>query len=146
MDSLIYEDKPRYDTWFKIILAFPLIFVLIGVFNLSGEPEEAIGVFATAVLIAVIYWAIMPRKYRILGSKVKIVMGGPFSFNIPFDIIETARTPKGMAIGVNFATSLSSKNAVQIVRKRKMNVNITPSDGELFIKNMDKALDSWRSS
>lgn len=146
MDSLIYEDKPHYDIWLKLIIAFPLVFILIGAVNLVNDREEAIGMFVTAVLIAVIYWAVFPRKYCILDSKVKIVLGGPFSINIPLDTIETTRTPKGMALGINFATSLSGKNAIQIVRKGKMNVNITPSDRELFVKNLDTTLDSWRGN
>lgn len=146
MDSVVYEDTPKYDVWLKAILAFPLFLVLIGAFYItSSEPEAAIGMFATAVLIVIVYWAVMPRKYRILDSKVRIVLVGPFSFNIPFDTIEIARIPKGPTFGINFPTSFSSKNVVQIVRKGKLNVNITPSNRELFLKNMDKALNSWRS-
>lgn len=145
MDALIYEDKPRYDIWMKAIIALPLFFILIGAFNLTSEPEAAIGMFATAVLMAAVYWAVFPRKYCILSSKVRIVLGGPFSFNIPFNTIETARIPKGAAIGINFASSFSSKNAVQIVRRKGLNVNITPSDREAFLENLDKALSNWRS-
>ena len=145
MDSLIYEDKPRYDIWMKAIMALPLFFILIGAFNLTSEPEAAIGMFGTAALVVAIYWAVFPRKYCILSSKVKIVLGGPFSFNIPFNTIETARIPKGAAIGINFASSFSSKNAVQIVRRKGLNVNITPSNRELFLENLDKALSNWRS-
>ena len=145
MDSLIYEDKPRYDIWMKAIMALPLFFILIGAFNLTSEPEAAIGMFGTAALVVAIYWAVFPRKYCILSSKVKIVLGGPFSFNIAFDNIETARVPEGAAIGINFASSFSSKNAVQIVRRKRLNVNITPSNRELFLENLDKALSNWRS-
>ncbi len=128
----------------KAIMALPLFFVLIGAFNLTSEPEASIGMFATAALMAAIYWAVFPQKYRILESKVKIVLGGPFSFNIPLDNIETARAPKGATIGINFVTSFSSKNAVQIVRRKRLNVNITPSNRELFLENLDKALSNWR--
>ena len=147
MDSLLYEDKPRYDIWIKAILAFPLIIILIpGLYSLgSNDTETAIGMFVTAVLMAVIYWAIFPRKYCVFDSKLKIVLGGPFSFNISFSTIESARSPKGMAVGVNFVTSFSNKNAVQIVRRKRLNVNITPGNRELFLENLDKALNNWRS-
>ena len=144
MDSLIYEDKPRYDIWMKAIMALPLFFVLIGAFNLTSEPEASIGMFAAAALMAAIYWAVFPRKYCIFDSKVRIVLGGPFSFNIPFDNIETAKAPEGATVGINFASSFSSKNAVQIVRRKGLNVNITPSNRELFLENLDKALNNWR--
>jgi len=146
VESLIYEDTPRYDVWLKAIMVLPLFFVLIGAFYLAAsQPESAIGMFATAVLMAAIYWAVFPRKYRILESKVKIVLGGPFSFDIPFDSIETARAPQGASVGINFPSSFSSKNAVQIVRRKGLNVNITPSDREVFLENLDEALNSWRS-
>ena len=145
MDSLIYEDKPRYDIWMKAIMALPLFFVLIGAFNLTSEPEASIGMFAAAALMAAIYWAVFPRKYCIFDSKVRIVLGGPFSFNIHLDNIETARAPEGATVGINFASSFSSKNAVQIVRRKGLNVNITPSNRELFLENLDKALSNWRS-
>ena len=126
-------------------MAFPLVFVIMGVF-LASEPGEGISMFATAVLMAIIYWAIFPRRYCVLESKVKIALGGPFSFNIPFDTIETARSPEGLAIGINFATTFSAKKPVQIVRRGKLNVNITPGDPEPFIENLNKALNSWRNS
>ena len=147
MDSLIYEDKPRYDIWMKAIMALPLFFVVIAALYLaSNEPEAAIGMFGTAAFVVAIYWAVFPRKYRILSSKVKIVLGGPFSFNIHLDNIETARAPEGATVGINFASSFSSKNAVQIVRRKGLNVNITPSNRELFLENVDKALSNWRSN
>jgi hypothetical protein len=94
--------------------------------------------------MAATYWAIFPRRYCILDNKVKIVLGGPFSFNIPFDNLETARAPEGVTCGINFATCFSSKNAVEIVKKKGLNVNITPGDRELFLENLDKALADWR--
>lgn len=145
MDSVVYEDIPRYDTWLKAILAFPLaLFVIVALCLATSDPQAAISMFGTVIFMAVIYWAIFPRKYRILDSKVKIVLGGPLSFNIPFDTIETARIPKGTTLGINFMTTFSTKNRVEIVRKRKLNVNITPGDPGLFLENLDKALNNWR--
>ena len=145
MEPLVYEDTPRYDVWLKAIMLLPVFFVVIGAFYLAAsEPESAIGMFATAVLMAAVYWAVFPRKYRILDSKVTIVLGGPFSFNIPLDNIETAKAPEGATVGINFVSSFQSKNAVQIVRRKRLNVNITPSNRELFLENLDKALNDWR--
>jgi len=145
VNSIVYEDKPQYDVWLKAIMLLPLFFVIAGVFYLAAtDTKTAISMFATAILMAAIYWAVFPRKYCILESKVKIVLGGPFSFDIPFDTIETAITPKGISFGINLPSSFSSKNTVQIVRRRKLDVSITPSDPELFIDNLNKALDEWR--
>ena len=145
MDSVIYEDRPRYDVWLKAIMLLPVFFVIGGVFYLAtGEPEASIGMFATAVLMAAIYWAVFPRKYQILDSKIKIVLGGQFSFSIPFDNLETAGKPQGAILGINFATTFLSRHAVEIVRKKGMNINITPGDRDLFFENLDKALNDWR--
>jgi len=146
MDSLIYEDKAYHDIWLKVVLALPLaIFFIWGLYLATSEPETAKGLFFTAVFIAIILWTILPRKYCILDSKVKVVLGGSLSFSIPFDTIEIARIPKGTTVGINLVTSFSSKNAVQIVRKRRLNVNITPSNRELFLENLDRTLNRWRS-
>jgi hypothetical protein len=146
MDSVIYEDKPRYDIWFKAIVLLPVFFLIGGVIYLvTGQSEASIGMFATAVLMAAIYWAVLPRKYQILDSQIKIVLGGQFSFSIPFDKVETAGKPEGAAFGINFVTTFLSKHAVEIVRKKGMNVNITPSDRDLFLENLNKALDDWKS-
>ena len=145
MDSVIYEDTPRYDVYLKAIMVLPVFFVIMGIYYLFiAEVEAAIAMFAATILMAAIYWAIFPRKYLILDSKFKIVLGGPFSFNIPFSNLETAREPEGATFGINFHTCFSSERVVQIIRKKGWYVNITPSDRALFLDNLNKALNDWR--
>lgn len=145
MDSVVYEESPRYDVYLKAIMVLPVFFIIAGIYYvIIAEVAAAIGMFATTILMAALYWAIFPRKYQILDSKFRIVLGGPFSFNIPFDNLETARAPEGISLGINFATTFLSKHAVEIIRKKGMNVNITPSDRELFLDNLNKALNDWR--
>ncbi|MBM4446471.1 MAG: hypothetical protein FJ023_03850 [Chloroflexi bacterium] len=147
MDAVIYEDIPRYDVYLKAIMVLPVFFIIAGVYYLFiAEVEAAIGMFATTILMAALYWAILPRKYQILDSKFRIVLGGPFSFNIPFDNLETAAKPEGATFGINFATCFSNERTVQIIRKKGWNVNITPSDRDLFLENLKKALIDWRRS
>lgn len=144
MDSIIHEDRPRYDVWLKAIMVLPVFFVIAGIYYLiTAQVEAAIGMFAITLLMAATYWAIFPRKYLILDSKIRIVLGGQFSFNIPFDNLETARAPQGVSLGINFATTFLSKHAVEIIRKKGLNINITPSDRELFLENLNKALNDW---
>ena len=145
MDSVIYEDSPHYDVWLKGIMMLPVFFILIGLYFLfTAQVESAIGLFATAVLMGAIYWAIFPRKYQVLESKLRIVLGGPFSFNVPFDTLENAGKPEGVNFGINFATTFISEHIVEIKRKKGMTVNITPNDRDLFLENLDKAVDDWR--
>ena len=145
MDSIIHEDAPRYDVWLKAIMLLPVFFLVIGAYYLIiAQTEAAISMFAATLLMGAIYWAVFPRKYLILDSKVKIALGGPFSVSIPFSNLETARKPEGISLGLNFATTLLSQHAVQIKTKKGWNVNITPRDRELFLENLNKALNDWR--
>ena len=145
MDSVIYEESPRYDTFLKAIIVLPVYFIIAGIYYLfTGEVEAGTGMFATTLLMVALYWAILPRKYRILDSKFKIVLGGPFSFNVPFDNLEAAGAPEGATFGINFATCFSSERTVQITRKKGWNVNITPNSRDRFLENLNKALTDWR--
>jgi hypothetical protein len=145
VDSVIYEDNPHYDVWLKGIMVLPVFFIIIGLYYLfTAQVSSAIGLFATAMLMGAIYWAIFPRKYQILDSKIRIVLGWQFSFKVPFDNLETAGKPEGVSLGINFATTFLSQHAVEIRRKKGMKVNITPNDRDLFLENLNKALHEWR--
>jgi hypothetical protein len=147
MESIIYEDKPEYDGWLRGIMALPVFFILWGVYYLYlREIGGAVGMFATALLMGCIYWAVFPRKYQILDNKLRIMLGGHFTFNIPFDIIVTAGKQEGISLGINFATTFVSDHVVEIKRKKGMNVNITPSNRDLFLENLNKAVSDWKRS
>jgi hypothetical protein len=145
VDSVIYEDNPHYDVWVKAIMVLPVFFIILGIYYLfTAQVESAIGLFATTLLMGAIYWVIFPRKYQILDSKLRIILGGQFSFNVPFDNLETARQPEGVSLGINFATTFLSQHIVEIKRKKGMKVNITPNDRDLFLENLNKAIFDWR--
>jgi len=144
MNTVIYEDTPRYDAIFKAIMVLPVFFIIVGAYYLtSAEAEASISMFTTAVLMGAIYWAVFPRKYKILDSKIRIALGGPFYFDIPFDNLETARKPEGVSLGINFATCFSGENAVEIIKRKGMRVNITPSNRDLFIDKLNQAMNDW---
>ena len=145
MDSIVYEEAPRYDSLLKAIMVLPVFFIVFGIYYLIiAEVGAAIAMFATTLLMFAVFWAIFPRKYQILDSKFRIALGGPFSLNVPFDNLETARKPEGATFGINFPTCFSSDRVVQIIRKKGWNVNITPNDPDLFLENLNKALADWR--
>lgn len=147
MNSLIYQDNTHKDMRLKLVLAIPGIIILAPAFYYlaSGDTRTAYESFAIVVVMAVVIWLIIPRQYLILENKVKIVLGGPFSFCIHFKTIKTAHVPRGTTFGINFPTSLSSKHVVEIVRHRRMNVTITPHNRELFLETLQKALSDWRT-
>jgi hypothetical protein len=159
MKRVLYEDSPKYDLWLKIVLAFAPSLVIVlalltyyGVLPAESEEEARIALavlFATAIFLLLLFWAILPRKYQILEDRIKIVLGRPFSFDIGFNTIEETRREGGRRIvlayrGRRFATS--AKNIVEIIRGKGMNVTISPRNRELFLQELNKAIANWKRS
>lgn len=145
MDSIIFEDNPHYDAWLKGIMMLPIFFILTGLYLVfTKDIKSSIGLFATAVLMGATYWAILPRKYQILDSQVRVVLGGPFSVNIHFYNLESAGKPEGVNLGANFATTFNSEHVVELKRKKGITINITPDNRDQFLENLNKAVYDWR--
>ena len=158
MKIVLYEDKPRYDLWLEAVVAFaPILCIVLGLLTYYGvlpaESEEetrtaSIVLFAASAFVLLLFWAIFPRRYQILEDRIKIVLGRPFSFNIGFDTVkETRGAGGGKALaysGLRFVTS--TKSVVEIVRNRGMNVVISPSNRELFLEELNKAVANGRRS
>ena len=152
MNLVIYEDSSKYDLWVKILFGLaPVLFLVLGLLSYQGvlpseteaEAREAsIVLFACLAFILLLYWAILPRRFQILEDRVKVVLGGPFSFSIRFDGVKKAEKATGLVqFGIGFATSV---NRIEIVRGRGMNVLLSPSNQELFLENLNEALNDWR--
>jgi len=140
---LLYEDTARTDTWLKLMLGGILaMFLVLGGVLLFQDKEDAFGMFGVAVFYALLFKIIMPQRYQIYSDKVRIVLGGPFAWNIPFSTIKEVRLASGVSAfaysGVRFATS--SKNVVEIKRSRGCNVVISPANKEVFLEQASRAL------
>ena len=145
MRVLLYETPGHKDKWLKTILLVPVIIIIIpGLFALvDGDMASAVGMLGVAAFVALVMLFIIPRKYCIFDDRIKILFGGPFAFSIPFSTIETAQIPHRVWISINLPSSLSSSHAVQIVRKKRMSVIITPHDRLAFLENLNIALRKW---
>ena len=141
---LIYEDTPKYDLWLKLILGgvLALTFIL-GVIFIYQDTEAAMVMFGITLFDAILFKAILPRRYQILEDRLKILMGGPFAVNISFSNIEEAKPVAGHKAfaygGLRLATSTS--NVVEIVRKKGLNLVISPSN-EMFLEQLNQVLQS----
>ena len=92
----LYEDTPKYDSWLKFILGGILALTLIlGIVFLYQDTEAAIAMFGITLFDALLFKAILPRKYQIFEDRVKILLGGPFAINIPFCNIVEAKQASG---------------------------------------------------
>jgi hypothetical protein len=140
---LLYEDTARTDTWLKLMLGGILVmFLVLGGVLLFQDKEDAFGMFGIAVFYALLFKLVMPQRYQVYSDKVRIVLGWPLAWNIPFTTIKEVRSASGAKAfaynGVRFATS--SKNVVEIRRSRGRNVVISPSNKEIFLEQAGRAL------
>ncbi len=140
---LLYEDTARTDTWLKLMLGGILVmFLVLGGVLLFQDKEDAFGMFGIAVFYALLFKIIMPQRYQIYSDKVRIVLGWPFAWNIPFTTIKEVRPASGVSAfaysGVRFATS--SKNVVEIRRSKGCNAVISPSNKEIFLEQVSTAM------
>lgn len=148
MDYSIYEDVPHKDIWIKLILLLPLAIILIIALVFSNPDQqdssyliyEATGI---AVLMALLYFFIIPVKYCILNDQVRINFRGHFVFSIPFSHIRSIDTASWWTISINFPANLCKSNMLEIRRKSRLAVTITPDDKEAFIENFRRAYENW---
>ena len=141
--SLLHEDTAEYDSWLKLILGGTLSFtLLLGVYLLYVDRTGALICFGVTVFDALLFYAILPQRYQIWTDRVRIVLGRPFSVNLPLSTISEARPTSGAKAfayrGVRFATS--SKTVVEIVRHRSWNFVISPVNRELFLEWLAEVL------
>ncbi len=153
MDTVIYEDSPYYDIR---QIAAPIVamlpFVIIIVFCIfTGNMIGLIGGFIAGLLVGFYHMLLFPRKYRIFDSKLRLVLGDVFSFDIPFDNLETATEPapkewrRGTSLGFGI---FFTEHTVQIVQKKRCvlrRINISPCDREKFLEQLNKAINDWKT-
>ena len=86
--------------------------------------------FGVTVFDALLFYAILPKRYQIFQDKVKIVLGQPIAIDIPLSTIREARPAPGSRTfvygGIRLATS--SRNVVEIVRSKGLNIVISPAN------------------
>ena len=142
MSALVYEDTPIYDRSLKIILAGILgATFIVAIILIREELEAALIMFGLTVFDALLFKAILPQRFQIFEDKLVIVLGGPFAIRIPFSNIADARSASGRKAfvywGIRFATS--TRNVVEIVRKKGLNIVISPTKEDMFLEQLDQA-------
>jgi hypothetical protein len=154
---VLFEDTIKYELWTKILLAFPIILLIaMGIFfydyahhrDVPNEVETAfhavsLVLFLTAPFILLVYWLVLPTKIYILQDRIRIKYGR-FFWNIRFDTIETVKTAKGMPPLVSNSSVTSYRNQIEIVRKKRMNIRLSPSRRDQFVDHANRALSEWK--
>ena len=139
--QIIFEDKPVYDRFNKymvgIILTIPLVIAIV---LLTQDTLGAAIMFGVTVFDAILFWCILPKRFVVYEDRLKIVLGGPFSYTIPFrDIVQVQQATKDKAFvywGMRLGTSL--KFQVEIKRKNGLSVLISPAMENDFIEQLNE--------
>jgi len=86
-----------------------------------------------------LFKAILPSRFQIFEDRLRILLGFNLAINIPFSNIVDARSVSGSKVfaysGIRFATS--NHFVVEIVRKKGLNVVISPSKGDIFLEQLN---------
>ncbi len=158
MDPVIFEDDVKYDAWVKPLLALPLAVLLVlgFLFAIDGQysnifPKYRPSVSRVAVVVVcfllvfvlIIYWLLLPKKIKVCQKGISVKFGG-FSWNIPFQTIETVKAAKRLFAGPAMSLTTSYKNQVDIVRKHKLKIRISPYNRDQFLEIANRALKASR--
>lgn len=142
---ILHEETAEYDYWLRFLFLIPFGLVIAAIF--LGNAKEYEGFFVLIVegaFFVVLFYFITPKRYQIYQDKLKIVLGTPFSINIPLSTIKEVKRAKGSKAfvygGIRFATS--SRSVVEVVRNRGMNYIISPKNADIFIEQLRLAIES----
>jgi hypothetical protein len=145
----MYEDTPRYDRTIKVLIsAFLGTLLLAGIVLVFYVVRASIVLFGDILLIGTISYFVRPRRYQVFNNKFRIVLGWPLGWDIPLSTIREARPAPNRARwvyrGARLATS--SGTVVEIVRKKGINVVISPSNRETFLERLNEVLKAAQGS
>jgi len=144
--GLVYDEAAPYDTWVKyVIYGIPLLLVVIGIWLITVDPTGTIVMIADAALIGLIFYFVMPRRYRIYEDRITIMLGGPIKISVPFAGIAELRAAEGYKSsfygGMRFATT--SRNVVEIIRRKGLNIVISPANRDMFLEQYQLARQAY---
>jgi len=121
-----------------------MIFLATAVIMPVEEPWVPVLLITMALVMGILLYLIIPSKLIILDSAIRIGFRVPLAFLIPFSTVVTVRPSRRSTIGINLPSNMSQSKAVEIVRKSRLTVTITPLDKEAFLTNFDKAFKEWK--
>ena len=139
---LLYHDRPKYDIWLKLVVGGTLaITILPGIAFIYLSAELAWTMLALTIFDGLLFYAIIPRRFQLFEDRLRIVLGRPFALNVPYNVIREVRpaSPDEAFVywGLRFATS--TKNLIEIVRNKGLNMVISAGDKNIFLEQLEQA-------
>lgn len=133
----------RRPFWSLVALLTLVPAIVLLFYDLGG----ALFLFGVTLLDALVFHLVLPRRYQIFDTRLRIVLGWPLHWDIPLATIKEARPARPLDTwvygGVRFATS--TRTAVELTRKKGLGAVISPSDRERFLQRLNEALASLRT-
>jgi hypothetical protein len=157
MDLVLYEDNIKYDFWVKVALVFPVVLLIaMGLFfyvdahykdvipseSAKDSNTGAIVLFASAPFILFVYWMVLPRKIFILQDRIRLKFG-QFFWNVPFKTIESVKASRGIAAWSYCISITCYSTQIEIVRKKRGNIRVSPTHRDQFLDSVKRALYDW---
>jgi hypothetical protein len=141
---LLYQDEPAYGVPVKLIIGMVPGLMLAGSIYLwsTGESAGGLALLAEVFFISFVFWIIFPRRYQVYEDRLRIALGGPFAVQIGFDQIKAVEVTSSNALTVNFTTTVT-RTYVRIVKKRGLNIAITPRSRDMFADAATRAVAKW---
>ncbi|HSW58299.1 MAG TPA: PH domain-containing protein [Dehalococcoidales bacterium] len=140
---LVYEDHPKVAGWLKLLIACILgSTIVLGLVFLAINVADAMIVFALTVFYGLLFYFILPRSYQIYTDCLKIKLGGPFRITVGYQKIISVKKVDSINAWAYSGLRLATNNhyVLEIVRKKGLNVVISPTSGELFLIQLNQNL------
>lgn len=104
--------------------------------------------FAVTLFDGLLFYCVMPRSYQIFEDSIRINLSGPFQMRLDFKDIRSIFRVEGAnalaSTNIRFATSTAY--VIEIARKGKIGVVISPSNGGAFLDQANQALKKYTAS
>lgn len=140
---LLYQDKPSYGLFLKLILVMPAAFLFGSLYlYLSGDIPGSLALLPGALSSGLVFWVVFPREYQVYDDHLQIALGYPFSVRVRFQDIKAIRTTNRTGFTINLVTRIT-RSYVEIEKKSGWSIVITPTNNDLFIENATHALKQW---
>lgn len=140
---ILHEEPAEYTYWSRLLFIIPIGLVIGAVYlAYNQEYEGSFVLLGDSVFVALLFYFILPRRFQIYQDKLRIVLGTPFSINIPLSTIKEVKRSSGSKAfaysGIRLATSTSF--VLEIIRNKGMNYVISPHNGEYFLQQLHQAI------
>jgi len=138
-----FQTPARYGRFIKIVLGAIVLALLVGgIVELDQTPGDAYVLFGTGAGLMLLYWLILPHRFEIYPDRLRVVLGGPFAFNVGFSsITQVEILPPARAFsisGLKFATDAGT--ALRLRRQGRLDISLSPRDRDEFIRVLQEGI------